>query len=179
MRQYKSYHTNLKELAKKDHLPDIYLKQIDRTTLWRWRMEPDDKYTGKELSNIEVLEKFISRRETQTIMRTYLKVAFALSSIFGKAERISQVLKHDLSSFVGTLQKYRKSIDLKLILRLCRVPLSVYYGWKNRILKPCETSSLSLCKKTYPHQLTLNETTILKNLLLDERFRFWPVCSIA
>jgi putative transposase len=142
-------------------------------------MEPDDKYTGKELSNIEVLQEFISRRETQKIMRTYLKVAFALSAILGKTERISQVLKNDLSSFVLTVQRYSKNIDLKLILRLCKVPISVYYSWRNRVLKPCETSPVGLCKKTWPHQLTANETSIMKNLLLDERFRFWPVCSIA
>ena len=74
---------------------EIYLNQIDRTTLWRWKMEPDDKYTGKELSNIEVLEEFISQTETQNIMRTYLKVAFAFSAILGKIKRISQVLIND------------------------------------------------------------------------------------
>ena len=74
MRSYKSYHTILKQLANKGHLPDIYLNHIDRTALWRWRMEPDDKYTGKELSNIEVLENLISRTEAQKIMRTYMEV---------------------------------------------------------------------------------------------------------
>jgi putative transposase len=86
MRQYKSYHTILKQLASKGKLPDFYRNQIDRTTLWRWKMEPDDKYTGKELSNIEVLQEFISRRETQKIMRTYLKVAFALSALSWRIE---------------------------------------------------------------------------------------------
>jgi putative transposase len=179
MQQYKSYHTILKQLANKGHLPDIYLNQINRTTLWRWRMEPDDKYTGKELGNIQVLEEFISRAEAQKIMRAYLKLAFALSAILGKSERISQVLKNDLSGFVSTVQRYRKNIDLKLVLRLCRVPISVYYGWRNRKLKPCETSPIGLCKKIYPHQLTSNEVVIMKKLLLDESFRFWPVCSIA
>ena len=147
MRQYKSYHTILKQLANKNHLPDIYLNQIDRATLWRWKQEPDDKYTGKELSNIEVMQEFISRTETQKIMRAYLKVAFALSTILGKTERISQVLKNDLKTFVRAVERYSKNIDLKLILRLCRVPLSVYYSWRNRVLKPCEASPVGLCKK--------------------------------
>jgi putative transposase len=112
-------------------------------------------------------------------MQTYLKVAFALSAILGKTERISQVLKNDLSSFVLTVQRYSKNIDLKLILRLCKVPISVYYNWRNRVLKPFETSPVWLCKKTWPHQLSAKEVLVMKNLLLGERFRFWPVCSIA
>jgi hypothetical protein len=85
-------------------ITEIYLNQIDRTTLWCWKMEPDDN-NGKELSNIEVLEEFISRTETQNIMRTYLKVAFALSAILGKMKRIFQVLINDHSSFALTVQR--------------------------------------------------------------------------
>jgi len=89
MRQYNSYHTILKQLAHKDHLPEIYLNRIDRATLWRWKQEPEDKYTGKELSNIEVLENFISRTEAQKLMRTYLKVAFAFYAIREKILSVS------------------------------------------------------------------------------------------
>ena len=133
MRSYKSYHTILKQLANKDHLPEMYRNQIDRATLWRWKQEPDDKYTGKELSNIEVYENFINRTEAQKIMRTYLKVAFAFAAILDKAERIYHMLKQNLSTFVLAVEKYRKNISLKFILRICRVPLSVYYGWRNRV----------------------------------------------
>ena len=113
MRRYKSYHTILKQLANKDHLPEIYLNRIDRSTLWRWKQEPGDKYTGKELSDIAVLENFISRTEAQNLMRTYLKVAFAFSAILGKTKRIYHMLKLDISSFVLAVEKYRKKIRKK------------------------------------------------------------------
>jgi hypothetical protein len=76
MRQYNSYHTILKQLAKRESLPDEYLKIVDRSTVWRWKQEGTDKYLGSELGKIEVLEEFISRKESEKIMRIYLKLAF-------------------------------------------------------------------------------------------------------
>ena len=54
MKQYNSYHTTLKQLARRNKLAINYLNDIDRSTVWRWKQESSDKYIGSELSNIEV-----------------------------------------------------------------------------------------------------------------------------
>ncbi len=179
MGHYNSYHTALKQLAKNERLPEIYLDEIDRSTVWRWKQEQKDKYLGTELSNIEVLDQFISRNEAQKVMRTYLKVASAFAYILNKEDQFHNALKQNLSLFIKTIVRYQKDIDIKIILRLCKVPLSVFYYWKTQVLKKCKTSPIMLCKKTYPNQLTTYEVSVMKSLLLEERFRFWPVCSIA
>jgi hypothetical protein len=79
MKTYKSYHTNLKQLAKRGSLPDCYVKEIDRSTIWRWKHEENGKYYGNELSKIDVLDQFIIRKEAQKLMRSYLKVAYSIS----------------------------------------------------------------------------------------------------
>jgi hypothetical protein len=58
LKTYNSYHTFIKQLAKKDIIPETYLASIDRTTIWRWKKEPIDKYLGTELTNIEILDQF-------------------------------------------------------------------------------------------------------------------------
>ncbi len=179
MRSYNSYHTTLKQLAKKDRLPNTYKQELDRTTLWRWKQEPQNKYIGKELSNIEVLEEFINISEAQKLMKSYLKVTYTLIYMLNIGKQIHYTLKQNRSIFIKTILKYKKNIDINLILRLCKIPLSVFYSWKNRVLMKCDTSALMICKKTYPNQLTSFEVSTMKNLLLDERFKFWPVCSIA
>lgn len=179
MEKYKSYHTILKQLTKRDSLPEEYLKVIDRSTIWRWKQESNEKYFGVELSNIEVLNQFISRNEAQKIMRSYLRVACSFTNILNKTNLLHSSLKNNLAQFVNTIIRYKDRIDTKLLLRLCKVPLSVFYYWKSKILNKCLTSPLQLCKKRYPGQLTNDEVSGIKNMLTSDRFRFWPVSSIA
>ncbi|MCF8380820.1 MAG: hypothetical protein K9H49_14705 [Bacteroidales bacterium] len=179
MGSYNSYHTTLKQLAKKDRLPGAYKNELDRTTLWRWKQEPLKKYIGNELSNIEVLEEFINKSEAQKLMKSYLKVTYTLINMLNIGRQFHYILKQNRSIFIKTILKYKKDIDIKLVLRLCKIPLSVFYSWKNRVLMKCDASPLMICKKTYPNQLTSLEVSTMKNLLLNERFKFWPICSIA
>jgi len=81
LKTYNSYHTHIKQLAKRNGIPQTYLESIDRTTIWRWKKEPIDKYLGTELTNIEILDQFLSRKESETVIKSYLKVANALSRI--------------------------------------------------------------------------------------------------
>ncbi len=179
MTKYRSYHTILKQLAKRNNLPLEYLGNIDRSTLWRWKNESDDKYCGNELSNLEIVERFISMKEAQKIMKAYLKVAVYISGILNIKNHVHDMIKSNISSFISLITKYKDFIDRGLLLRLCKIPLSVFYYWKNIVTRRCSSSPIFLCRKTYPGQLTVSETTVMKTLLNDERFKYWPVCSIA
>jgi putative transposase len=179
LKTYNSYHTFIKQLAKKDKIPETYLASIDRTTIWRWKKEPIDKYLGTELTNIEILGQFLAREESETVIRSYLKVANALSRILSASNNLHRILKQYKTDFIKTVLKYKSKINLKLILRLCRIPVSVFHYWKHQVLRNCETSPIRLCKKIYPNQLTSREVSVMKQLIADERFKYWPVCSIA
>lgn len=179
MKKYRSYHTTLKQLTKRSSLPKEYLDEIDRSTLWRWRQEEDDKYIGNELSNIEILDNFLCRKEAQKVMRAYLKIAYYFSCLLNSTNQLNVLLKNNLPQFVGSLLKFKSKIDIKLVLRLCRVPVSVFYYWKNKVSKKCTTSSIQLCKKRYPEQLTNIEVVKMKEMMTEEKFRFWPLASIA
>ena len=84
MKPYNSYHTCIKQLARSNALPQKYSSCIDRSTLWRWKHENEDKYLGSELSSIQTLQEFLERRESDTLIRGYLKITLALSSIIQK-----------------------------------------------------------------------------------------------
>lgn len=169
----------LKQLIKNDKLPQQYINNIERSTLWRWRHEENDKYTGYELCNIEVVGNFICRKEAEKVMRAYLKAAYYISCILNSTNQFHSFIKNSLPQFVSSILKLKGRIDIKLVLRICKVPVSVFYYWKNKVLKKCTTSSIQLCKKQYPEQLTNNEVSIMKEMMTDEKFRFWPIASIA
>lgn len=178
MKTYNSYHTYIKQLARSDALPLKYADNIDRSTLWRWKQEKEDKYLGCELSDIQILQKFLERQESDAIIKSYLKIAMAISSILRKTNQFHRYLNQNKDFFVKILMQYSKAINISLILKLLNLSASTYHYWKNQVLFPCKTSTLKLCRRLYPNQLTEKETFRIKSLLMDPKFRYWPVSSI-
>lgn len=179
MKSYNTYHTCIKQLARSNALPQKYAACIDRSTIWRWKLENEDKYLGYELSNIQTLQQFLERRESDTLIRTYLKVALALSAIFRMTNQLHRYLNQNKDILVKTLLHYKGTIRISFILRLLNLSTSTFHHWKNQVLYPCNTSALTMCRRIYPNQLTEMETSQLKFLLTNPAFKYWPVCSIA
>ncbi|MCK5137230.1 MAG: DDE-type integrase/transposase/recombinase [Bacteroidales bacterium] len=179
MKKYNSYHTSIKQLAKRNNLPKKYASSIDRSTIWRWRKEEDDKYFGAELSKIDLLEHFLERRESATVIRAYLKFAATFSVILRRSSQFQKTLSENKEKFVHSILRYRKNINLKLVLRLCNISSSVFYHWRNQVLKKCPSSPIQLCRRFYSNQLTKDEANRMKKLLSSQQFRYWPVNSIA
>ena len=179
MKSYNSYHTCIKQLARSNTLPQKYASCIDRSTLWRWKREEENKYLGSELSSIQALQEFLERSESDTLIRGYLKVTLALSSIFQKTTLLHKHLSQNKETIVAILHRYRKTIKISYILRILHLSASTFHHWKNQVLYPCKTSALELCRRIYPNQLTERETACLRSLLTDSDFKYWPVSSIA
>ncbi|MCK5136386.1 MAG: hypothetical protein KAR19_11410 [Bacteroidales bacterium] len=179
MKRYNSYHTNIKQLARRNKLPGKYSEFIDRSTIWRWKKESDDKYLGSELSKIDLLEQFLDCRESDTVIETYLKLTLTISRMLSESKQLKKIFCRNKEKFVSSMLRYHKNINLKFVLRLCNISSSVYYHWKNQVLNNCPSSSIKLCRRIYSNQLTKNEVNHIKAMLTDQRFRYWPVNSIA
>ncbi len=65
-------------------------------------------------------------------------------------------------------EKYLRNIDRSTIWR-----------WKNQVFNKCLTSPLQLCRRVYPNQLTKGEAQMIKEMLTDQEFKYWPINSIA
>jgi len=179
LKKYTSYHTSIKHLAKQNKLPCKYSKYIDRSTIWRWKKEDDNKYLGSELSNIDLIEKFLARKESSRVIRSYLKVVTVFSRIISEAGHLGRILNQNKELFVRTILNHRNNINFKLVLRLCSVSVSVFHYWKHQVVNNCSTSPFRLCKRIYPNQLTQDEVSTMQSMLTEQRFRYWPVNSIA
>lgn len=118
MRKYKTYHTSLKILTQRGSLPNTYLEEINRSTIWRWKQEPGNKYVGTELSDIKVLENFINQKEANKVMRLYLKAALSIGSILNTCKLFHQGLKNNKAKLVKTILKHKKAINLNLMLKV-------------------------------------------------------------
>ena len=179
MKQYNSYHTSIKQLAKRNKLPSKYSNHIDRSTIWRWKNESEDKYPGTELSKIDLLEQFLDRKDSAVVIRTYLKLTTTFSKILNSSSHFHKILSGNKEKFVRSVLRYQNQINLKLVLRFFGISPSVFYHWKQQILYKCHSSPIKLCRRIYSNQLTESEVRKMKDMLSDQRFRYWPVNSIA
>ena len=176
---HNSYHTSIKQLARQYKLPEKYSRNIDRSTIWRWKNEQEDKYIGSEFSNIEDLNKFLERKESDTVIRNYLKLASVISKIIKQSKQFQKVISIQKEQFVKAIIKFQKVINVRLVLKLCNITSSVFYYWKNQVFNKCLTSPLQLCRRIYPNQLTEGEAQKIKEMLTDQVFKYWPINSIA
>ena len=118
LKQYNSYHTSIKQLAKRNKLPNKYSNYIDRSTIWRWRNEHDEKYLGSELSKIDLLERFLDRRDSTSVIKTYLKLTTTLFKILNSSSHFHKILSGNKENFVRSVLRYQNPVNLKLVLRL-------------------------------------------------------------
>lgn len=121
----------------------------------------------------------IDRPESKVMIRVYLKMAYSISRILNQSSQILHVLRENKERLIRIILRYQKSINLTILLRICGISHSVFYNWKSQVLNKCESSPLKLCRRKYPNQLTQQEINRMKKLLIDHRFRYWPVNSIA
>lgn len=176
---YNSYHTSIKQLARQYKLLEKYIRNIDRSTIWRWKNEQEDKYLGSEFSNIKNLNKFLERKESDTIIRKYLKLASVISKIVNQSKQFQKVISIQKEQFVKAIIKFQKGINVRLVLKLCNITSSVFYYWKNQVFNKCLTSPLQLCRRIYPNQLTEGEASKINEMLINSEFKYWPINSIA
>ena len=112
MKRYNSYHTCIKQLARSNHIPQKYASNIDRSTIWRWKQESGDKYTGLELSKVHVLQNFLEQKQSEKVMKSYLRITLALSSLINRTDQLKMALRSNKEIFVRTLMRYNKNVRI-------------------------------------------------------------------
>jgi hypothetical protein len=88
-------------------------------------------------------------------------------------------LKANKLKLVETVKKVRNSIGLKRTLLFFNISTFTFKQWSLDTFTSCFHSITAACNKIFPNQLSRPEVVKLKGMLLDERFHFWPVSSIA
>jgi hypothetical protein len=95
-------------LAKRNRLPYKYSKSVDRSTLWRCENEADDKYLGAELSDIDLLEKFLERKDSVKVIGSYLRLTASISNILNASGQFQKILSGNKEEFVRSVIRFPK-----------------------------------------------------------------------
>ena len=184
IKKRKSYDTRVKYLVRAGLLPDIYRKQINRSLIWKWERESEDKYVGYEL-NIEMEELYeLLRRlsmddKMQKAVRTVYRINKVLKDLVGQGREFTRRLKEKKSVVVDIIKRGSPTIGLKRIIKMFGISRSTFRIWSMECFFECGASISKICNNVYPQQLTVGEVHKMHRMLTSERFIHWPIISVA
>lgn len=99
-----------------------------------------------------------------------------ITSLFNYADNKNELLKLNKTVILNTIEKVQPILGTKRILKSIGLSHSQMYYWIEK--KKCQNSIFQLCQHRHPNQLLPTEVDIVKNYLLDVRFKNWSSLSI-
>jgi hypothetical protein len=177
-----SYHTSVKILAQKNLLPVEILKQIPRSNLIRWRNQSPDRYKVYNISgsnDLELLAAFANNTKAKKIFFTYARILIVLKNLAGANESFQTTIKNNIRSIVSLVRSTSKTVGIKRTLKCFSLSIHTFRNWSVQTATECFHSFTKKCNRIFHNQLTSIECFKIKEMLEDQRFRFWPIASIA
>jgi hypothetical protein len=176
---YNIYHTNLILLYRFDVLSIDLKSIIPRSTLSNWKRKDISRIIGCDslsVNDVSVLKEIAKCKKLLRAAKALYFLFHTITSLFKYADNKDELLRLNKTVILNTIEKVQPILGTKRILK--SIGLShpqMYYGIEK---KKCQNSIFQLCQPRHPNQLLPKEVDIVKNYLLDVRFKNWSSLSI-
>ncbi len=182
----KSWDTNVKHyyrLGLEDNLPVSLKALISNTNKYRWRHEPEAKYTGCEVATfvnqeIEFIKRIGQSSKTQKTIEAYFKLCDTLHIIISNIKGLKTTIKEQKELVVNTIESVKGYISIDNALRVFNISRTTYQNYKARVIYKCEASYYKWCTKRFPNQLLVSEVTTIKRYMAHKDYLFWSKVSV-
>ena len=165
-------------------MPDEYKNIIHRSQLHRYENESTDKHIGHELAQlvddkIQLIRDLNKHQNAEKALQAYIKLYNSLASIIHSAKDIKSIFHKNRHAVVDVIQEVNDVIDIDDAIKVFNISRPTFQNWFQEVKFKCSDSFFKICCKYNPNQLTKHEVGIIKKMLTEERFKYWPVNSIA
>jgi len=179
----RTYHTDVKIAAAIGCLPINLCKAIPRSTLHGFRSRDHSSYVGAEYSQVlahaALLREIASCKAALGVASAVIRVAHLVRSIGATFDSVGRVKVPEYrGKVVALVQRLSGALPRDRILSILGLSRSRFSSWARRNAD-CRSSPLSLCRRSYPNQLTSKEVRTIKAAFSDPAFAHWPLSSIA
>lgn len=127
-------------------------------------------------ADYEDFTKIQKRKIIYKAAKLCIKTLECLSSVLDKVKNIKGLMKENARLIVETIDYLLTEMPIQKACRVFKISSSQYYRWKNKV--HCSASVLNLCFKTYPHQLTIAEASVIKEAVNQPAYKYLPRVSI-
>lgn len=191
MRKRKIYHSSVK-LAyaldlEKVILPASFLKSIPRSTVHGWQHDFNAKtlvgqnFAKKIELNLTDSNAFLElmNDNSRTLILTVLKI-----NRFFRQQLSKNGLQKLLRNHKQKTIQFIDWLDQKTNLGKTKISASMGLGrntvakWKRQIKFTCHTSAFAKCRIEHPNQATINELSVITELLSDPTKSNWGIPSL-
>jgi hypothetical protein len=177
--KYKKYPTIIKLYYSSGVLPKEYFSSIPASTKHYWKKlcaaqfwQPDNAIADQD--NMELARLVVQNRRLLQWLRMMAYLLNIYSRLFQRIV-ISKADFYKIAPVMKTAINYAKQTGINLFKRL---PFSYkqYCAWTGS--RHCSASTLTLCRKAHPLQLTIEEQKSILYYCNDKQFIHWPLSSI-
>ena len=125
--------------------------------------------------DVDLLKQIVTNKKLKVAAKALYFLFSMVSKLFQSAENGAELLRLNKSAILDTIKKVKTVLGTKRALRLIGLSPSKFYHWIET--KRCHQSLLDLCRSRNPHQLLNSEVKVIKDYLLNDRFRNWSSLS--
>jgi putative transposase len=173
--KYHSFIIWLYNQKKESLLPEKFRNQIPHSTASTWRNINFDDYIGNEFAKLNeealnYLEIFEKHQKLKTLILTFTKVWISIHKY------VQPNIKREL--LINSIQQLATILKTNLACKIFNMSRASYHAQLAQLKYKCDNSSLSLCFKKNPLQLSPYEVQTLKNAFSNDHFKCWPGISI-
>jgi transposase InsO family protein len=152
---------------------------IPRSTLSNWKRKDISRIIGCDSlsgNDVSVLKEIAKCKKLLSAAKALYFLFHTIISLFKHADNKEELLRLNKTVILNTIEKVKPILGTKRILKSIGLSHSQMYYWIEK--KKCHNSIFQLCQSRHPNQLLPTEVDIVKNYLLDERFKNWSSLSI-
>jgi len=174
------YHTGIKLSYKMNLLPAEITKQIPKSTLSRFKNTDYSGIFGIELAeslerNELLIKELLDSKTALTVSRGILEIKNTIIKIKESTLTFFQRIKE----IVSVVEIVKNSIGLDTALSHFSISCSTFHSWTFQVKHQCFNSFIGKCVRRWPNQLSSSSIEKIKSLCEDEKFKGWPIVSIA
>lgn len=180
-----SWDTNVKHYVRSGlylNLPSDIKSQISSSNLSRWKNEPNDKYIGSELAkyidqDIAFYKRIGQNSNIKKINESYFKLVDVLHETLYNVGGFKQKIADNKDSIVNAIENIKEIIPIENAIKIFNISRSTYQNYKTLVINKCDASYFLWCVKKYPHQLLKQEISVIRDYMIDEKYKFWSKSS--
>lgn len=178
----RSYHPLVVYFYHAQLLSEKNLAEIPYTTKNYWDKNSQElmfgfdwvKDFGEDQKNFQEISK---HKIIFQSARICCRIVDCFSDLLSKKKGLEGLMKSNKQKIVDTIDwLIPKLSSPKKACRIFNITSKKYYRWKSKI--HCTTSKLNLCFKTHPLQLSVKESTIIKDSINDPENQNKPMATI-
>jgi putative transposase len=152
---------------------------IPASTLSNWKRKNVSEIIGCNSlcdNDVSILKEIAKSKKLLRAAKALYVLFHTITQLFNHAQNKAELLRLNKTVILNTIEKVQPILGTKRILNSIGLSYSQMYYWIEK--KNCQNSIFQLCQPRHPNQLLPVEVDIVKNYLLDVRFKNWSSLSI-